>query len=385
MDKKANEKTKTKAELTKNGQTKPKAVKKTAKNSEGNMNSKAEAKAVQTKAKKAKAAQIEAEQTKTEQNVAEQTSVEQAKDKQTKSKGNSEIQSPKSLKLKPEQLVPFDNHPYKVIDDDSMDELVESIREHGILNPLIVRPIEGVENSYEIISGHRRYHAAQRLGLKKVPCTVHFVDRDTATVMMVDSNCQRTELLPSEKARAYKMKMDAIKRLPGRKPAENVSPVETQKRSSEIIAKEAGESRAQIDRYIRLTNLVPELLQFVDDGKIGMRPAVELSYLSEEVQRDIVDIIDDHNGEVFPSHAQARRIRDQFKSGGITYEQIAAIMDEQKPNQVEKVKVPADELRTRIGKDMTDEEFIDYLYKAIEHYKDYLKQQRNKNREQGAR
>ncbi len=146
-----------------------------------------------------------------------------------------------------------------------------------------------------------------------------------------------------------------------------------------------GESQTQVRRYIRLTNLVPELLQFVDDGKIGMRPAVELSYLDEEVQRDIVDIIDDHNGEVFPSHAQARRIRDQFKNGDITYEQIAAIMDEQKPNQVEKVKVPADELRTRIGKDMTDEEFIDYLYKAIEHYKDYLKKQRDKKHEQGAR
>lgn len=360
MDKKANEKTKTKAELTKNGQTKPKAVKKTAKNSEGNMKGEAET-------------------------TAGQTAVAQAA---VKSKGAYATQKLKSLIIKLDELVPFDNHPYKVIDDDSMDELVESIREHGILNPLIVRLMEGVENSYEIISGHRRFHAAQRLGLKKVPCTVYDVDRDTATVMMVDSNCQRTELLPSEKAWAYKMKMDAIKRLPGRKPAENGAPVEPlskRGKSRDIIAEETGESREQIRRYICLTNLVPELLQFVDDGTIGMRPAVELSYLSEEVQRDIVDIIDDHNGEVFPSHAQARRIRDQFKNGGITYEQIAAIMDEQKPNQVEKVKVPADELRTRIGKDMTDEEFIDYLYKAIEHYKDYLKQQRDKKHEQGAR
>lgn len=360
MDKKANENTKTKAELTKNGQTKPKAVKKTVKNSEGNMKGKAET-------------------------TAGQTAVAQAA---VKSKGAYATQKPKSLIIKLDELVPFDNHPYKVIDDDSMDELVESIREHGIMNPLIVRQIEGVENSYEIISGHRRFHAAQRLGLKKVPCTVYDVDRDTATVIMVDSNCQRTELLPSEKAWAYKMKMDALKRQGKRTDLTTdttSSPVETKLRTSEIIAKEAGESRAQIDRYIRLTNLVPELLQFVDDGKIGMRPAVELSYLDEDTQRNIVDIIDEHNGEVFPSHAQARRIRDQFKNGEVTYEQIAAIMDEQKPNQVEKVKVPADELRTRIGKDMTDEEFIDYLYKAIEHYKDYLKQQCNKNREQGAR
>ena len=324
-----------------------KAVKKTAKNSEGNMNSMAEAKAVQTKAKKAKTAQVEAEQTKVEQIKTEQIEVEQtdvgqadsrqAKDKQTKSKGTPAAQKPKSLIIKLDELVPFDNHPYKVIDNDSMDELTESIREHGILNPLIVRPIGGVENSYEIISGHRRYHAAQRLGLKKVPCTVHFVDRDTATVMMVDSNCQRTELLPSEKAWAYKMKMDAIKRLPGRKPAENGAPVEPHSKkgkSRDIVAEETGESREQVRRYIRLTNLVPELLQFVDDGKIGMRPAVELSYLSEEVQRDIVDIIDEHNGEVFPSHAQARRIRQQAENGGISHDEIAGIMDEQKPNQV---------------------------------------------------
>lgn len=149
-----------------------KAVKKTAKNSEGIVNGKAEAKAVQT-------------------------AVAQAA---VKNKGTPATQKPKSLIIKLDELVPFEDHPYKVIDDESMDELVERIREHGILNPLIVRPVKGVENSYEIISGHRRYHAAQKLGLKKVPCTVHFVDRDTATVMMVDSNCQRTELLPSEKA-----------------------------------------------------------------------------------------------------------------------------------------------------------------------------------------
>ena len=336
-----------------------KAVKKTAKNSEGNMNGKAKT-------------------------TAEQTAVAQAA---VKSKGVPAAQKPKSLNIKTDELVPFEDHPYKVIDNDSMDELTESIREHGILNPLIVRPVEGVENSYEIISGHRRYHAAQRLELKKVPCTVHFVDRDTATVMMVDSNCQRTELLPSEKAWAYKMKMDAMSRQ-GKRTDLTSRPVgdkSEDKRAGEIIGESFGESERTVQRYIRLTNLVPELLQFVDDGKIGMRPAVELSYLDEEAQRDIVDIIDDHNGEVFPSHAQARRIRQQAENGGISHDEITAIMDEQKPNQVEKVKVPADELRTRIGKDMTDEEFIDYLYKAIEHYKDFLKQQRNKNREQGAR
>ena len=191
-------------------------------------------------------------------------------------------QKSKSLIIKLEDLVPFKDHPYKVIENESMIELIESISIHGILNPLLVRPLEDVDGKYEIISGHRRYAAAQKLGLKKVPCTVHFIDRDAATVMMVDSNCQRTELLPSEKAKAYKMKMDAMSRQGKRtdlKSAEGTSsPVETKLRTSEIIAKEAGESRAQIDRYIRLTYLVDELLRYVDEGKIGMRPAVEMYY-----------------------------------------------------------------------------------------------------------
>ena len=296
---------------------------------------------------------------------------------------------PKSIKL--DELVPFDNHPYKVVDNDSMDELVASIREYGIMNPLIVRPIEGDDNIYEIISGHRRYHAAQRLGLKKVPCTVHFVDRDTATVMMVDSNYQRTELLPSEKAWAYKMKMDALKKQGRRTDLQDDNPDESTSRpvgaksrgnrSDEKLAETSNDSARQISRYIRLTYLIPELLQFVDDGKIGMRPAVELSYLSEEVQRDIVDIIDEHNGEVFPSHAQARRIRDQFKNSDITYEQIAAIMDEQKPNQKQMYKVSEERIAAITGKQFTPKEFDDYIIKAVEHYQRYLQKQR----EQGAR
>ena len=340
-----------------------KAVKKAAKNSEGNMKGKAATKA-------------------------ESTAVAQAA---VKSKGTPAAQKPKSLIIKLDELVPFEDHPYKVIDNDSMDELTESIREHGILNPLIVRPVEGVENSYEIISGHRRYHAAQRLGLKKVPCTVHFVDRDTATVMMVDSNCQRTELLPSEKAWAYKMKMDAMSRQGKRTDLSTDGtsvPVDQKlggKTSRDLLGEATGESGAQVRRYIRLTNLVPELLQFVDDGKIGMRPAVELSYLEEEVQRDIVDCIDEHNGEVFPSHAQARRIRQQAENSGISHDEIADIMDEQKPNQIEKVKIPADELRKIVGEDMTDDSFIKYVFVAVKHYKDYLNNQQDKKRDDGAR
>ena len=291
----------------------------------------------------------------------------------------------KSLIIKLEDLVPFKDHPYKVIENESMTELTESISVHGILNPLLVCPLEGEDGKYEIISGHRRFFAAQKLGMKKVPCTVHFIDRDAATVMIVDSNCQRTELLPSEKARAYKMKMDAMSRQGKRTDLEPVeatcAPVEHKLKTRDAIATEAGESREQIRRYIRLTYLVPELLQYVDEGKIGMRPAVELSYLDEEIQRDIVDRIDESGGEVFPSHAQTRRIREKATGGKITYDEIKEIMDEPKPNQMEKVKIPADELRKRIGKSMTDEDFIKYLYTAVDYYKKHLERQR----EQGAR
>lgn len=301
---------------------------------------------------------------------------------QHKAQATNGTTKPKPLSIKLDELVPFEDHPYKVLDNDSMDELVESIREYGIINPLIVRPVEDVENSYEIISGHRRFHAAQKLGLKKVPCTVHFVDRDTATVMMVDSNYQRTELLPSEKAWAYKMKMDALKRQGRRTDLQDDNPDESTSRpvgaksrgnrSDEKLAETSNDSARQISRYIRLTYLIPELLQFVDDGKIGMRPAVELSYLDENVQRDIVDCIDDHNGEVFPSHAQARRIRQQAEQGGITYEQIADIMDEQKSNQVPTFKISEEKVARITGKHFSPKAFDDYILKAVEYYQRYL-------------
>lgn len=314
--------------------------------------------------------------------------VEKENDVITNDKTDTAVQKAKSLIIKLEDLVPFKDHPYKVIKNEGMIELTESIAEHGILNPLLVRPLEGEDGKYEIISGHRRYAAAQKLGMRKVPCTVHFIDRDAATVMMVDSNCQRTELLPSEKAFAYKMKMDAIKRMPGRKPAENVSPVETQKRSSEIIAKEAGESRAQIDRYTRLTCLVPELLQYVDEGKIGMRPAVEMSYLDEEIQRDIVDRIDESGGEVFPSHAQTRLIREKAAEGEITYEDITAIMDEPKPNQAEKVSIKRADLTKYFPSSYTPEQIIKSILDILETQRQREQQElqrKERKRDDGAR
>lgn len=319
------------------------------------------------------------------------TAVKTINDAPNESKPETTVPKSKPLIVKIEDLVPFKDHPYKVIEDDSMNELAESIKAHGILNPLIIRPLEENDGKYEIVSGHRRFFAAKKLGMKKVPCTVRFIDRDAATVMMVDSNCQRTELLPSEKARAYKMKMDAMSRQGQRTDlvqAESESltsrPLGAKlrtKRSDEKLAEKSEDSARQIMRYIRLTYLVPELLQFVDDGKIGMRPAVEMSYLDEEVQRDIVDLIDESCGEVFPSHAQTRRIRAQAAEGEISYEEIKAIMEEKKPNQAEKVKIPAEELRKRIGRDMTDEQYIQYLYSAVDYYRKYQQRQRD----QGAR
>ena len=291
-------------------------------------------------------------------------------------------QKAKSLIIKLEDLVPFKDHPYKVIDNKSMIELTESISVYGILNPLLVRPLEGEGGKYEIISGHRRFFAAQKLGMRKVPCTVHFIDRDAATVMMVDSNCQRTELLPSEKAWAYRMKMDAMSRQGKRtdlKADGTSSPVATKSDTAESIGAKENISRDQVYRYIRLTYLVPELLQYVDEGRIGMRPAVEMSYLDEEIQRDIVDRIDESGGEVFPSHAQTRRIRQQAENGKITYDEITAIMDEPKPNQAPKFKVSEDLVFEITKRRFTAQQFEDYLKKALGCYARQLEKERSRD------
>ena len=285
----------------------------------------------------------------------------------------------KSLIIKLEDLVPFKDHPYKVIENESMIELTESISEHGVLNPLLVRPLKGEDGKYEIISGHRRFYAAQKLGMRKVPCTIHFIDRDAATVMMVDSNCQRTELLPSEKAWAYKMKMDAMSKQ-GKRTDLTSDPVGPKsERSNEKLAEIVNESVTQIKRYIRLTYLVPELLQYVDEGKIGMRPAVEMSYLDEEVQHDIVDRILESDEMIFPSHAQTRRIRQQAENGTITYDDITAIMDEKKPNQAPTYKVSEEMIFEITKRRFTPQEFNELLKRALECYARELKKQRDRD------
>ena len=278
-----------------------------------------------------------------------------------------------------EKIHPFEGNPFKVTDNDEMNELIKSITENGILEPLTVRPIENTDGEYEIIAGHRRYRAAQKAGLTEVPAFIRAVSRDEAAVMLVDSNLHRERILPSEKAFAYKLKMEALSHQ-GKRTDLTSSPVATKSDTAESIGIKENISRDQVYRFIRLTFLIPELLQFVDEGKIKMRPAVEMSYLGEETQRDIVDCIDENCGEVFPSHAQTRRIREQAENGGISYEEVAAVMNEEKPNQVEKIKIPTEELRKRIGKNLTDEALIKYLYDAVDYYKKHLQRQREQAR-----
>lgn len=265
---------------------------------------------------------------------------------------------PKLMNIKLEKLHPFEDHPYKVLDDESMTELVESIKEYGLLNRIIVRPLEDKQDEYEIISGHRRVHAAELLETKEVPAVVHFIDRDQATILMVDSNCQRENLSLMEKARSYRMKLDAIKHQ-----GKTSCHYGAKLRSDETIAESSKDSARQIQRYIRLTYLMPELQEYVDNGKMKMLPAYELSFLNEEAQRDVIDRIDET--ESFPSHAQARRVRAAFEEGKLDYDTVAEIMAEVKPNQVEKLKIPMDDIRQYVPSSMTPAEMLEYLLKLI--------------------
>ena len=263
---------------------------------------------------------------------------------------------PKLMNIKLEKLHPFKSHPYKVLDDESMTELVESIKECGLLNRIIVRPLEDKQDEYEIISGHRRVHAAELLEMKEVPAVVHFIDRDQATILMVDSNCQRENLSLMEKARSYRMKLDAIKHQ-----GTSRQNVEKSEVSAELISE--NDSGRTVQRLIRLTYLMPELQEYVDNGKMKMLPAYELSFLNEEAQRDVIDRIDET--ESFPSYAQARRMRTAFEEGKLDYDTVAGIIAEFKPNQVEKLKIPMDDIRKYVPSSMTPAEMLEYLLKLV--------------------
>ena len=263
----------------------------------------------------------------------------------------------------------FPDHPFKVRDDEDMMQLVESVKVRGVITPATVRQKE--DGRYELVSGHRRKRACELAGFETLRSEIVDLNRDEATILMVESNFQRSEILPSEKAFAYKMRLEAMKRQAGRPRKENVSPVGTNLRTDEQIAQETGDSRNQIHRYVRLTNLVPELLEFVDEGRIKMHPAVELSYLDEDCQRDVVDEID--LNDATPSHDQTIRMRKLFNEGNLTTEAIHAVMSEEKPNQKEKIVLRGDRVRQLIPKNIPVSQTEDFVCKALGHYNKFLR------------
>lgn len=261
------------------------------------------------------------------------------------------------------QLHPFKDHPFKVLDDDAMSETVESVKQIGVVVPLIARP---ADNGYEIVSGHRRHHAAELAGLDAVPVIVREMDDDSAVIFMVDSNLQRENILPSEKALAYKMKMEAIKRQGARRDLTS-SQVETKlPRADEQIAMESGESRAQVQRYIRLTNLIPEVLDMVDQKQIAFNPAVELSYLKPEEQQEFLDAID--MTQAAPSLSQAQRIKKLSQDGACTTDAICDVMSESKKPEIGKLTFSTDSLRKYFPKSYTAKQMEETIIRLLEQY-----------------
>ena len=265
----------------------------------------------------------------------------------------------------------FPDHPFKVRDDEDMLQLVESIKERGVITPATVRQKE--DGRYELISGHRRKRASEIAGFETLRCEVVDLTREEATILMVESNFQRSQILPSEKAFAYKMRLEAMKRQGQRSDltSDPVGPKSGNYRSNVALSEETNESATQIKRYIRLTELVPELLEFVDEGRIKMRPAVELSYLDEDCQRDVVEEID--LNDATPSHAQTIKMRKFFDEGKLTTEVISSIMSEEKPNQREKIVLRGDRVRQLIPKSVPLNQTEEFVCKALEHYNRFLK------------
>ena len=263
------------------------------------------------------------------------------------------------------KLHPFEGHPYKVLDNEEMETLTESVQNEGILSPLIVRPLENTDE-FEVISGHRRLHAAQRAGLSAVPAFVYKISREEAAVMLVDSNLHREHILPSEKAFAYKLKADALNHR-GERTDLTSGQVGPKLRSDEMIAEESGESRKQVQRYIRLTYLIPELLQLVDDGKIALTPAVELSYLSEKAQTCLLEEM--RRNDCTPSLSQAIRLKKEYQAKTLTVPKLRSIMGEEKTNQKDRLKIPMERIRKFFPNSYTPIQIEEAVIKLCE--KDY--------------
>ena len=264
-----------------------------------------------------------------------------------------------------EKLHPFEGHPYKVLDNEEMEALAESIHTEGILSPLIVRPLADTDE-YEVISGHRRLHAAQRAGLSEIPAFVYEISREEAAIMLVDSNLHREHILPSEKAFAYKMKMEAMSRQ-GQRTDITSNQVGRKLETAEIIGNTSGESKNQVRRYIRLTYLLPELLQLVDDGKIALTPAVELSYLPEKAQTCLLEEM--RRNDCTPSLSQAIRLKKEYQSKTLTVPKLRSIMGEEKANQKDRLKIPMERIRKFFPNSYTPIQIEEAVIKLCE--KDY--------------
>lgn len=278
-----------------------------------------------------------------------------------------------------EKLRSFENHPYKVQDNEEMERLAESIQQNGVLSPIIVRPVENTSDEYEIISGHRRVMACRKAGITEVPALVVSLDRDAAAIVLVDSNLHREHILPSEKAFAYKMKADAMNHKGWRTDLTSgqVVPKSDDNRTTAQIGADTGDSYKTVQRYIRLTNLIPEILQYVDDGRIAFTPAVELSYLNEQEQYDLLEQME--LNDCTPSLSQACRFKKLSQEQGLTPEVIAAVMSEEKANQREMFKVPMERIRQYIP-NANAKQAEDFVLKACEHYRRYLLRQRDRER-----
>ena len=274
-----------------------------------------------------------------------------------------------------EKLHPFENHPYKVQDNEEMDALAESIKAHGVVSPIIVRPLENTADEYEIISGHRRVMASRKAGITEVPALIVSLDRDAAAIVLVDSNLHREHILPSEKAFAYKMKLEAMKHQGWRSDLTS-DQLGGKLETADLVGAETGDSKNQVRRYIRLTNLIPEILQYVDDGRISFTPAVELSYLNEQEQYDLLEQIE--LNDCTPSLSQACRFKKLSQEEGLTPEVIATVMSEEKANQREMFKVPMERIRQYVP-NANAKQAEDFVLKACEHYRKFLIRQRNRD------
>ena len=263
------------------------------------------------------------------------------------------------------QISDFPEHPFKVKQDEAMLEMAESVRQYGVLVPGLVRQLE--DGSYQMVSGHRRKMASELAGRDTIPCIVRDLTDDEAVIIMVDSNLQRERVLPSEKAFAYKMKLDAMRRQAGRPSKENLSPLETNLRTSAVIAQATGDSRAQVDRFIRLTNLIPEILAMVDDSKIAFRPAVELSYLTEKEQRILYDAMG--HADCTPSLAQAIKMKSFSREGKLSEAVIRSIMAEEKPNQKEQFRIPKERISKYFKPGTPARTMEDTIIKALDYYR----------------